>query len=452
MQTDTVGISSVVPYARNPRRNEAAVAKVAASLQEFGWRQPIVVDEDMVVVAGHTRLEAARTLNMEEVPIHIARGLTPEQIKAYRLADNRVGQEAEWDEELLRLELGELAAASFALDLTGFDTQEWESILLDAVGPESDTDEKKGKLSEKFLVPPFSVLNAREGWWQARKSAWIGLGIQSELGRGGKGYAEAIANTWIQRGGKGGETGPSVFDPVLCELVYRWFSPPEGIVLDPFAGGSVRGIVASVLGREYVGYDLRPEQVAANGEQAVSICDSRQPQWVVADSRTIDKSDVEADFLFSCPPYADLEIYSDDSRDLSTLPYSEFRDSYREIIAKSCAKLKDDRFACFVVGEVRDKAGRYYNFVGDTISAFMDAGMSYYNEMILVTAVGSLPIRAGRYFSVSRKIGKTHQNVLIFVKGDFKAAVKAAGEITIDEEMLEPDGNTDTVHATPPAA
>ena len=197
MQTDTVGISSVVPYARNPRRNEAAVAKVAASLQEFGWRQPIVVDEDMVVVAGHTRLEAARTLNMEEVPIHIARGLTPEQIKAYRLADNRVGQEAEWDEELLRLELGELAAASFALDLTGFDTQEWESILLDAVGPESDTDEKKGKLSEKFLVPPFSVLNAREGWWQARKSAWIGLGIQSELGRGGKGYAEAMRNTWI---------------------------------------------------------------------------------------------------------------------------------------------------------------------------------------------------------------------------------------------------------------
>ena len=89
MQTDTVGISSVIPYARNPRRNDAAIAKVAASLQEFGWRQPIVVDEDMVVVAGHTRLEAARTLNMEEVPIHIARGLTPEQIKAYRWA--RVG-------------------------------------------------------------------------------------------------------------------------------------------------------------------------------------------------------------------------------------------------------------------------------------------------------------------------------------------------------------------------
>ena len=93
MQIETVGISSVIPYARNPRRNEAAISKVAASLQEFGWRQPIVVDAEMVVVAGHTRLEAARSLGMGEVPIHVATGLTPEQIKAYRLADNRVGQE-----------------------------------------------------------------------------------------------------------------------------------------------------------------------------------------------------------------------------------------------------------------------------------------------------------------------------------------------------------------------
>jgi ParB-like chromosome segregation protein Spo0J len=128
MQTDTVGISSVIPYARNPRRNEAAIAKVAASLQEFGWRQPIVVDEDMVVVAGHTRLEAARTLNMEQVPVHIARGLTPEQIKAYRIADNRVGQEAEWDEELLRLELGELEGMDFNMESTGFNAGELRDI------------------------------------------------------------------------------------------------------------------------------------------------------------------------------------------------------------------------------------------------------------------------------------------------------------------------------------
>jgi Fe-S-cluster containining protein len=465
LKVETALINTVIPYARNPRRNDAAISKVAASLQEFGWRQPIVVDDDMVVVAGHTRLEAARSLGMGEVPIHIATGLTPEQIKAYRLADNRVGQEAEWDEELLRLELGELEAASFSLDLTGFDTDEWQGLLLDDAGLDSDNEEQKAKLSEKFMVAPFSVLNAREGWWQARKGAWIGLGIQSELGRGENGYdafpggskmvsgytpdgkrlAEGIrknkmalgslAPHW-QRGGKGGATGTSVFDPVLCELVYRWFSPPGGIVLDPFAGGSVRGVVASVLGRQYVGYDLRPEQVAANDRQAAAICDGHKPSWVVADSRTIDQADTEADFLFSCPPYADLEVYSDDSLDLSTLPYAEFRDSYREIIAKSCAKLKDDRFACFVVGEVRDKKGKYYNFIGDTISAFLDAGVSYYNEMILVTAIGSLPIRVGRQFSVSRKIGKTHQNVLVFVKGDPSAAVARAGEVLFDDDLF----------------
>jgi DNA modification methylase len=154
MQTDTVDISSVIPYARNPRRNEAAVAKVAASLQEFGWRQPIVVDEDMVVVAGHTRLEAARTLSMEEVPIHIATGLTPEQIKAYRLADNRVGQEAEWDAELLRLELGELEGMDFALDLTGFDSDELAQFMAEPIEEgQTDPDEVPEAPEEPVTKP-----------------------------------------------------------------------------------------------------------------------------------------------------------------------------------------------------------------------------------------------------------------------------------------------------------
>jgi len=142
MQIETVGISNVIPYARNPRRNEVAIAKVAASLKEFGWRQPIVVDEQMVVVAGHTRLEAARSLGMGEVPIHVATGLTLEQIKAYRLADNRVGQEAEWDEDLLRLELSELDAVDFALDLTGFDADELIGLMADPFEEgETDPDE-----------------------------------------------------------------------------------------------------------------------------------------------------------------------------------------------------------------------------------------------------------------------------------------------------------------------
>lgn len=236
------------------------------------------------------------------------------------------------------------------------------------------------------------------------------------------------------RNGKVQETktsGTSIFDPVLCELVYRWFCPKGGTVLDPFAGGSVRGIVASVLGRPYVGVDIRDEQVEANRKQAAEICRDPVPRWIVGDSRQIDEhaADVEADFVFSCPPYADLEVYSDDPRDLSTLDYGDFRDAYFEIIAKACARLRDDRFACFVVGEVRDSGGRYYGFVPDTIRAFEAAGLAFYNEAILVTAAGSLPIRVGRQFEKSRKLGKTHQNVLFFVKGDPRKATDAVGPV-----------------------
>lgn len=238
-------------------------------------------------------------------------------------------------------------------------------------------------------------------------------------------------------------SGTSIFDPVLCELAYSWFCPPGGIVLDPFAGGSVRGIVASRLGRQYIGVELRPEQVEANRAQGDELCRDLPPVWHVGDSRNIDRicADVDADFVFSCPPYADLEVYSDDPADLSTLAYDEFIAAYREIIAKACSRLKDDRFACFVVGDVRDNRGNYYNFVGDTVEAFRAAGLHYYNEAVLVTAVGSLPIRAGRQFAAGRKLGKTHQNVLVFVKGDGKRATKACGpvEIVMPEETAPED-------------
>lgn len=161
-------------------------------------------------------------------------------------------------------------------------------------------------------------------------------------------------------------------------------------------------------------------------------------KWIIGDSRQIDQmcGDVSADLVFSCPPYADLEIYSDDPQDLSTLAYEDFKTAYFEIIAKACDQLKEDRFACFVVGDVRDKKGNYYNFVGDTVEAFRAAGLSYYNEAILVTAVGSLPIRAGRQFAAGRKLGKTHQNVLVFVKGDGKRAAQACGECDFGEVEL----------------
>ena len=151
MKVALTPVGQVVPYARNPRKNDAAVAKVAASIKEFGFRQPIVVDEEMVVIAGHTRLLAARQLGVAKVPVHIAEGLTDTQAKAYRLADNRTGQDAEWDMDLLGLEMRDLDYVEFDLSLTGFDSLEIKDVMNEGdFGPGSIEDQ--GRLDEKNPV------------------------------------------------------------------------------------------------------------------------------------------------------------------------------------------------------------------------------------------------------------------------------------------------------------
>jgi hypothetical protein len=156
------------------------------------------------------------------------------------------------------------------------------------------------------------------------------------------------------------------------------------------------------------------------------------PVWIEGDSRAIADllpADFEADFIWTCPPYADLEVYSDHPADLSAMSDPDFTDAYRQIIAAACARLKPDRFAAITVGEVRDDRGMCRNLPGLTIEAFEAAGLKLYNDAILVTAVGSLPIRVGRQFTAARKLGRTHQSVLVFVKGDPKAATAACGAV-----------------------
>jgi len=229
-------------------------------------------------------------------------------------------------------------------------------------------------------------------------------------------------------------SGTSIFDPVICEIAYRWFCPPKGTVLDPFAGGSVRGIVASRLGRRYVGIELRPEQVAANVAQ-MNLADVFDPEWRQGDAREIARhaADIQADLIFSCPPYWNLERYSDDPADLSNMAREDFFTAYAAIIRDTIARLRKDRFAVWVVGDVRDDDGCYVNLPGRTVEAFEAAGARFYNDGILVTAVGSLPVRVGRQFEVSRKLGRTHQNVLVFVKGDPRKATEACGAVEFGE-------------------
>lgn len=125
-------IDSIRTYERNPRKNGPAVDAVAASISEFGWKVPIVIDKDGVIVAGHTRYKAAQKLGLGTVPCIIADDLTPGQIKAFRLADNRVAELAEWDEKLLRKEIAEIQGVD--LSGLGFDKSMLQGLQMDLLG------------------------------------------------------------------------------------------------------------------------------------------------------------------------------------------------------------------------------------------------------------------------------------------------------------------------------
>lgn len=464
-------LECAAPY--NPRKiGDAEMDALRRSIRTFGLVQPVIFNlRTRHVVGGHQRVIAAGLETIESLPVEIVDlDLTAE--RQLNLALNKIS--GQWDEEKLRALLNDLAVEGADLSLTGFSEDELRALLERQLEGEAG---ERPTMADRFGVPPFSVLDARQGYWKERKARWLSLGIESEIGRGGNllGMSETMlaggfgtknmafdggtpmrgdapvqkAPLGVYAAGPGGVleggngyTGTSIFDPVLCELIYRWFCPKGGVVLDPFAGGSVRGVIAGKLERAYVGIDLRQEQIDANRAQAEKICDEMRPQWLCGDSLAVlPQLGAEYDLVFSCPPYADLERYSDDPRDLSTLDYGDFEASYRQIIHHAVSLLRPDRFACFVVGEVRAHGGggAYHGLVPDTVAAFEEAGAAFYNEMILVTAVGTLPLRAGRTFSATRKVGKTHQNVLVFCKGDPRAATEACGEIEVELPELGGD-------------
>jgi len=281
------------------------------------------------------------------------------------------------------------------------------------------------KLSTLYGAPPFSLLDGRKGYWRKRRQWWEETyRINSERGRG---------DNLIGYKGLGGETsrGTSVFCPVVTELCYKWFCTVGGTVLDPFAGGSVRGCVAGRLGYRYVGIELSDSQVTENRQQALEVeaiaaetqCRWVRPEWIHADARSLSDFAMpgaprDADFIFSCPPYYNLEQYSTDVRDLSNAPsFDDFLQGYRAIIKASARRLAPKRFACFVVGEIRDADGFMRNFVGETVDAFQAAGCRLYNSAVMVFPLNSLPMRASRQFKASSKLGMCHQHVLVFYNG-----------------------------------
>jgi hypothetical protein len=129
MQVELVSVDDIRPYESNPRINDAAVDAVAVSLKEFGFRQPIVVDEQNVIIVGHTRWKAAKKLGLAKIPVHVAKDLSSEQAKAYRIADNQTNTLADWDYDLLPIELKDIQAADYNLELLGFDAEALAKLL-----------------------------------------------------------------------------------------------------------------------------------------------------------------------------------------------------------------------------------------------------------------------------------------------------------------------------------
>jgi DNA modification methylase len=256
-----------------------------------------------------------------------------------------------------------------------------------------------------------SVLDTRKKEWQARKRWWIQkYNIQSELGR----------EDTISKSRFWDDNTVSIFDATLCETIYTSFIPPSGSILDPFAGGSVRGIVAEELGFRYTGIELSKEQIDANKLQ------SNKPTWICGDSEEVlDTLQDQYDLVFTCPPYHDLEIYSDNLNDLSNMDWDTFLIKYKSIIQKSYDKLKDNRFFIIVVSEIRDrlttgnyKIGKYKGFVPSTIRIAEECGFHYYNDVVLINASQQSGRMSNLYFNRNRKVASTHQNVLMFVKGN----------------------------------
>jgi DNA modification methylase len=451
----TIDIDSIQPHPKNVRQGD--IGAISESLKAHGQYRPIVVDERTgQILAGNHTWKAAKALGWSQIQVSLIQTKDDDEALRILLADNKATDLADYDNDGLEQLLKQLAESDNGLLGSLYDGDDLDLLINDNMFVETVGVEDKfaisastGAIAQRFGIAPFSIMDCRRSWWKQRRDYWLKLGIESEVGRNeklkfsdtilnnaGRDKNLTLPNSAIYANSADSDkpqyNGTSVFDPVICEIAYRWYCPNNGYIFDPFAGGSVRGIVAAHLGMNYVGVELRSEQLEANNKQKTKLGEGAGScEWINGDSRTVDLNIIETpiNLIFSCPPYFDLEQYSDDENDLSNCKtYESFLIAYKEIITRSVNLLADNSFAVWIVSEIRDEQGNYRNFVGDTINAFEQAGMKYYNECVYVQQSGSWAMRIGRMFGASRKIARIHQNILIFAKGDPFATTKTLGE------------------------
>ena len=425
MEIKEFKVTDLKEYERNPRHNDDAVEYVAESIKEFGFKVPIVVDKDNVIIAGHTRLKAAKELGLETVPCIVADDLTEEQVQAFRLADNKVAELAEWDTFMLAEELDDII--NIDMELFGF----VDDILPEEASDEEYGDGELGSLERDYIVPPFSVLDTRQGRWQKRKKHWLEVTGDLSETRDGE-FGKLGGGASLLDGING---GTSNFDPVLAEIMYKWFCVEGGKILDPFGGEQTKGVVAGYLGYKYQAVEFRQEQVDLNNSKTEEY---DGVDYYCGDSNNIKDIIKERDFdlCFTSPPYYDLEVYSEE--DMSALgTYEDFMEQYKNIFEQCYEMLADNSFLVIKIGEIRDKkGGQYRGFVADNIKMFQEIGFEYYNEITLVNAIGTAAIRSRKMMG-TRKVVKVHQNVLVFHKGGNKKIKDKFKPLDFPDEVFE---------------
>lgn len=504
MKTETVKLSQVQVNEANPRTitNEKfqKLVNSVLALPKMLELRPIVVDNMMVALGGNMRFRALTAIS----------DLSEDELKSRLFSINDVKKKTEGEQQALLThwlrwrdsptaiiikasELSDAEQREFIIkDNIGYGewdtdslTAQWDNEELvdwgiefpdaenalnaqngSGSGSEKQNSAPESSLFDRFIVPPFSILDTRKGYWQDRKKKWYDIigdmgesrndtlvtsleikykdlyqrtrEHRKELGISFKEYIEKYVSQedLEKEQAKIVAQGVSILDPVMAEIVCRWFGQENGKAFDCFAGDSVFGFVAAYLGNDFTGVELREKQAALNNERvegmnARYICDDGQnvAQHIEPESQ---------DLLFSCPPYFDLEKYSDLPNDASNQgSYEDFIKILENAFTGAVSCLKENRFAAICVGDVRDKnTGFYYDFCGDIKRIFKQNGMRLYNEIILVEQTASTALRASRYMD-SRKVAKTHQHLLVFFKGDPKKIKKEFPKIEYKEEDLE---------------
>lgn len=437
MKIETININEIKPAEYNPRIiSPEEKEKLKKNMDNYGLVDPLIINlKNNTIIGGHQRYyilqeeDPTQTLSLirngdigwifNKTDLKIE---TPADEKALNLALNKIS--GGWDYKKLDPLLFELNKNMLDISITGFGGEDLGNIANLFNKDAGSTTEKetipsphssfplqdgyegageKNSLEQKFIAPPFSILNANMGWWKEKKKRWV----------------HKIQDKGQTREGSIDEGfGASITDPVLTQFLINNFAPPSSSnIFDPFSGDTTIGFVSGELGHTFTGIEIRKEQVELNtlrtkGLNVKYICDDGQNilQHVPLDSQ---------DLLLSCPPYFNLEKYSNLPMDASNQKdYSAFMRIIETSFTNSTKALKRNRFAIIICGDIRDSTGMYFNFPMDIICIFKKQGFKLYNDIIYYEPLGSARLRANKFFSASRKVVHTHQNVLVFYKGD----------------------------------